>query len=130
MKRRLVYFALTAMCFIVCILIVKLFSNNQFIRGFTGDIVVILLIYFFIKIFNDFSPIKLAVFMLLLAFATEFLQYLKLISILGLEQNAFAQLIIGAVFDPLDLIAYTIGVITVYTVDVRLITEKVQYEKN
>lgn len=123
MKRCLIYFALSAICFIACVLIVKLFSNNQFIRGFTGDIVIILLIYFFIKIFSDFSPIKLTVFMLLLAFATEFLQYLTLISILGLEQNTLAQLIIGAVFDPLDLIAYTIGAIIVYIIDVKLLTE-------
>lgn len=121
MKRRLIYFAISVICFIFCVLIVKLFAKNQFIRGFVGDIIIILLIYFFIKIFYNFHPIKLAIFILLLAFTTEFLQYLNLISILGLEQNMFAQLIIGSVFDPLDLIAYTIGAITVYALDVKLI---------
>lgn len=104
-----------------CVLIVKLFAKNQFIRGFVGDIIIILLIYFFIKIFYDFHPAKLTVFILLLAFAIEFLQYLNLISILGLEQNIFAQLIIGSVFDPLDLLAYAIGAITVYALDINLI---------
>ena len=88
-------------------------------RGFIGDIIIILLIYFFIKSFYDFQPVKLTIFILLLAFTTEFLQYLNFISILGLEQNIFAQLIIGAVFDPLDLIAYTIGAITAYGFDIK-----------
>lgn len=127
MKRRLIYFMLSVICFMACVLIVRLFSGNQFIRGFAGDIVVILLIYFFVKIFKDFKPLKLAIFTLLLAFTTEFLQYLKLISVLGLEQNIFAQLIIGAVFDPLDLVAYAIGAIIVYTIDINLIGKKYTY---
>jgi hypothetical protein len=102
-------------------LIVKLFSANLFIRGFLGDVIVISLIYFFIKIFYDFHPLKLAIFTLLFAFAVEFLQYLKLINILGLEHNIIARIVLGAVFDPCDLFAYTIGAIIVYTLDVRLV---------
>ncbi len=121
MKRRLIYVAITVICFISCVLIVKLFAKNQFIRGFVGDIVIILLIYFFIKSFYNFHSVKLTIFILLLAFTTEFLQYLNLISTLGLGGNIFAELIIGAVFDPLDLIAYIIGAITAYTIDVNII---------
>jgi len=101
-----------------------LFANNQFIRGFVGDIIIILLLYFFIKNFYDFYPAKLTIFILLLAFTTEFLQYLNLISISGLKGNIFAELIIGSVFDPLDLIAYTIGAIMVYVFDTKLINLK------
>jgi hypothetical protein len=98
-----------------------LFNNNQFIRGFTGDIIVILLIYFFIKAFFAFKPSHLAVFTLGLAFITEFMQYLRLINLLGLGENLAARLIIGSVFDPFDLIAYTIGAIAVYIIDTKLI---------
>jgi hypothetical protein len=100
---------------------VKIFSGNRFIRGFIGDIIVILLVYFFIKIFSDFHALKLTLFTLAIAFTTEFLQYLRLTSYLGLEHNPLALLIFGSVFDPYDLVAYTIGAILVYFIDTRLI---------
>lgn len=121
MNRRLIYFSLTSMCFIACILIVKLLSNNQLIRGFIGDVIVILLIYFLIKVFYDFHALKLATFTLVVAFTTEFLQYLDFTTLLGLEHNVIAELIFGRVFDPYDLIAYTIGTALVYIVDTRLV---------
>jgi hypothetical protein len=121
LKRRLIYFVLTVACFIDCIIIVKIFSGNQFIRGFIGDTIVILLVYFFIKIFSDFHALKLTLFTLAIAFTTESLQYLRLASYLGLEHNPLAVLIFGSVFDPYDLVAYTIGAVLVYFIDTKLI---------
>ncbi|KNY30034.1 DUF2809 domain-containing protein [Pseudobacteroides cellulosolvens] len=121
MKKRLMYFTLSILCFLSCIIIVKLFDDNLFIRGFTGDIIVILLIYFLVKAIYDVKPSHLAILVLGLGFITEFLQYAKLIRLLGLEQNTIAKLIIGSVFDPFDLIAYTLGAITVYIIDTKLI---------
>lgn len=121
MKKRLIYLSLAISCFIACVLIVKLLNENRIVRGFIGDIIVILLIYFLIKAFYDFHPLKLAVFTLMLAYITEFLQYLKLASFLGLEHNTVARLIIGSVFDPYDLVAYTVGAILVYIIDTRIV---------
>lgn len=121
MKRRIICFSIAALCFVICYIIVIGFSDSPIIRGFLGDIVVIFLIYFFIKGFYPFKPIKLTVFTILLAYATEFMQYLNVIKFLGLEHNAMAQLVLGAVFDPLDLLAYTIGGILVYVIDTKFI---------
>jgi len=121
LKRRLVYFSLSIICFIACVLIVKFFNGNQFIRGFIGDIIVILLMYFFIKIFWNFHALKLTIFTLGVAFAIEFLQYLKVTTLFGLEHNTMAQLILGSIFDPRDLIAYTIGGILIYVIDTKLV---------
>jgi hypothetical protein len=65
--------------------------------------------------------LKLAIFTLSIAYATEFLQYLKLAALLGLEHNRIAQLIIGSIFDPKDLIAYTLGAILVYFIDTKIV---------
>jgi hypothetical protein len=100
---------------------VKFFSRNQFIRGFSGDVIIIFLIYFLIKSFLDFNELKLAIFILIIAFLTEFLQYLKLTAFFELENNKIAQLLLGSVFDPYDLIAYTIGAILVYFIDTRIV---------
>ncbi len=121
MKRRIVYFCLSIFCFMLCVFIVKLFSNIPFVRGFIGDIVVISLIYFLLKGFYDFHERKLTCFILIIAFTTEFLQFLKLTTYLGLENNKVAQLVLGSVFDPYDLLAYTIGAIFTYFIDTRLV---------
>ncbi len=125
LKRPLVYLSLSMICFIACILIVKLFSDNQFIRGFIGDIIIIWFIYFFIKVFYDFHAAKLTIFTLAVAFTTEFLQYLKFTTFLGLEHSIMARLILGSVFDPYDLLAYTIGAILVYMIDIRIVKENI-----
>jgi hypothetical protein len=105
----------------ICVLIVLLFGGNLFVRGFIGDIIVILLIYFFMKVFYDFKALNLTVCVLALAFLTEFLQDLKLITFLGLQHNAAARIILGAVFDPFDLIAYVIGAVLVYIIDMHVV---------
>ncbi len=117
MKRRIIYFSLSGLCFIICYIIVRSFSGNPVIRGFLGDIVIVLLIYNFLKGIRDFNSIKLVLFTLALSYTTEFLQYLQISKYLGLENNLAAQLIIGSVFDPLDLLAYTTGGVMAYLAD-------------
>jgi hypothetical protein len=73
--------------------------------------------YFLIKIFIDAKPFKLALFVLISAFFVELLQYFRVIDILGLEHNKVARVVIGSVFDPLDLLAYLVGAVLVYIVD-------------
>lgn len=123
MKRRIIYFGLSGLCLIVCYIIVKSFSGNPIIRGFLGDIVIVLLIYNFLKGIKDFNSKKLVIFTLMLSYITEFLQYLQISKYLGLENNQAAQLIIGSVFDPFDLLAYTIGGLMAYLAD-KLIIER------
>ncbi len=119
--RRLIYFSLTSFCLAAIILIVKLFNNNHFIRGFIGDVIIIWLIYFFIKTFYNFHALKLATFTLVIAFTTEFIQYLHITTFFGFEQNTVTSLVFGTVFDPYDLIAYTIGAVSIYIIDSRLV---------
>lgn len=117
MKRRLIYLTFAFVCFLLCVLIVKLFNNQVMIRGFVGDVIVVVLIYFLAKSFYQFKPAILALFVLIIAFSTEIVQYMRIIKYIGLEGNRVAELTIGAVFDPMDLLAYSIGVTLVYLFD-------------
>jgi uncharacterized membrane protein YesL len=65
--------------------------------------------------------LKLAIFTLSVAFSTEILQYFKLATLIGLEHSKIAQLILGSVFDPYDLLAYTIGAVIVYFIDTKIV---------
>ena len=124
MKRREIYLLSTVICFLLCILIVKLLSDYLVIRGFIGDIIVTILIYCFIKMFVDLKPLKLSIFVLMFSYIVELMQYYKVIEIIGLGNNEIAQIIIGTTFDFRDLLAYTIGVIIVYLLDTRLFIGK------
>lgn len=121
MDRRLVYFSLSLMCIIFCILIVLLFSEMPFIRGLVGDVIIVVFIYYFIMTLKDFSSIYVVIFTLVLALITEVLQYFHFASILGLQHNRIAQLVIGSIFDPMDMFAYTIGGIVAFIIDTKII---------
>lgn len=116
-KYRLRYVILSLLLFILCVLIVVLFSQNQFIRGFLGDAVIVMLIYTFMQSFSTWNSLKLSIGVTIFAFIIEFLQYLKIIKLLGFEENLFTRIVFGSVFDPLDLMAYALGGVTIYFLD-------------
>jgi len=104
------YFYLTLLIFCVEVFI-AVFVRDNFVRPYLGDILVVILIYCFLKSFLNLSVLKTALFVLLLAFSIEFLQYLKFIKLLGLENSSFGGTILGTSFDWLDLLNYTIGIV-------------------
>lgn len=120
MEKKRVYIISSSIFFIVCVLIVVLLSDNHLIRGFLGDVLVIAFIYSFIKIFIDLKPIKLCISILLFAYIVEFIQYLKFVELVGLGENRIARIIIGTTFDVRDLLAYTLGAIFTYILEIKL----------
>ncbi|EKO14047.1 PF10990 domain protein [Leptospira kirschneri str. H1] len=47
----------------------------------------------------------------------EILQYFKIVSLLGFQENYITKIVFGSVFDPLDLIAYFIGAVLILYLD-------------
>ena len=101
--------------FVIEIIIAK---TSGFLRHTIGDYLVVILLYYFVKSFFIIPPKKLAVSILFFSFTMEILQYFKLVELLGLQNNRLASIIIGNTFSYGDLIAYTLGVITVYYIEV------------
>ncbi len=129
MKKRILYLILAIVSFAVCVMIVAFFSQCRFIRGFIGDVIIIFQMYFLIKVFIDVKPLKLALFTLISAFTVEILQYFRIISVLGLEHNKIARVVIGSVFDPLDLLAYFTGAVLVYAIDNGFLNKQLRTNK-
>jgi len=109
------YFLLFLLLLSVEILI-AIYKFSAFIRGFLGDVLVILLLYSFLKIFIRNNVLKTAVSVLAFAFFVEFLQYFKLVEVLNI-QSKILQVIIGSVFDIWDLIAYFIGFLIILLIE-------------
>ena len=92
------------------------FHFNSFIRGFLGDMLVILLLYSFLKIFIRNQVLKTAISVLAFAYVAELLQLFKLTEKLNIHSEILLT-IIGSVFDWRDLIAYTLGFLVILLIE-------------
>lgn len=74
-----------------------------------GDVLVVILMYCFVKSFLEVPALALAGGVLLFAFAIEGLQYLKVVQVLGLENSSLVRTVLGTSFAWLDMLAYVVG---------------------
>jgi len=118
------YFILTILLFTVEVLIAT-FVHDQIIRPYIGDLLVVILIYCFVKSFFNFPIVSTAISILLFSFLVEFLQYLKIVEVFGLQKNKIARIIIGTSFSWFDLVLYTIGISIVILVE-KFIAKKAE----
>lgn len=117
------YFLLTLLIFSIEVGI-ALYINDTFIRPYVGDVLVVILIYCFIKSFLNFSVNAVALFVFIFSFTVEFFQYVNLVEKLGLSNNKAARIIIGTSFSWLDLICYTVGIVIVIIVEKQLVKNR------
>lgn len=100
---------LIALFIFILEVIIALYIHDQIIRPYVGDILVVVLIYYFIKAFLKIKPLYIAIFTLILAFTVETLQYFKFIKIIGLQNSTLAKVLIGTSFSWVDMLCYIIG---------------------
>jgi hypothetical protein len=101
-------------------ILIATFLTHGFIRHTFGDYLVVILLYCFFKSFIKTSSIKIAIGVLLFAYAIEFLQLVNLLDMLNLNNNHLVKLILGSSFNISDLVAYTLGIITVLIMEYNL----------
>ncbi len=110
------YFGLTVLIFIVEVLI-ALFVHDRFIRPYLGDVLVVILLYCFLKSFLKLSFLTTALGVLIFSFMIEFLQFLHIVEKLHLEESKFARTVLGTSFSWIDLFTYVIGIIIILLVE-------------
>lgn len=103
------YFLVFLLVFVTEVLI-ALYVHDNFVRPYLGDVLVVILIYCFVKSFVKVNVWTAAVGVLLFAFAVEFAQYLNLVEVLGWQESKLARTVIGTSFSWLDLLTYVIGI--------------------
>lgn len=125
------YFALTVLIFCVEVLI-ALFVHDNFVRPYLGDVLVVILIYCFLKSFLKLPVLTASVAVLLFAFGIEFLQFLDIVEKLNLESSKVARTVIGTSFSWIDLLTYVAGISIVIaaekywsTKDIKTLSENV-----
>jgi hypothetical protein len=118
-----VYFILAVILFVVEVLI-ALFVHDHFIRPYLGDVLVVILIYCFVKSFLDTPVLPTALSVLIFSFLIEGLQFVNIVERLGFRDSVILSTVIGTSFAWIDVIAYIAGIATV------LFIEKVILNRN
>ena len=88
---------------------IALYVHDTFVRPYVGDMLVVILVYSFTRIFIPERCRLLPLYVFLFAAGVEVLQYFKLIQVLGLENNRFLRVVLGSVFDIKDIVCYGVG---------------------
>ncbi|WP_208981566.1 DUF2809 domain-containing protein [Lacrimispora celerecrescens] len=102
------YLCALIIVFIIEVLI-AVFVNDKFIRPYVGDVLVVVLIYCFIRSFVGREVKLLPLYIFGFAVLTEVGQYFHLVKLLGLGDYKIARIIIGSTFDFKDIACYLAG---------------------
>lgn len=102
--------------------IIGVYIHDDFIRPYVGDILVVVLIYCFIKAFVKIETKLLPVYIFIFAALVEIGQYFNLAELLGLSDYKIARIIIGSTFDIKDIACYLTGCVGLWLFE--MITRK------
>lgn len=102
------YFGLTAGLFLIEVLI-AMYVQDDFIRPYFGDFLVVILMYCFLRTFTNFGVKPTVLAVLLFSYLIEVLQYLNFVEWIGLGNSELARTLIGTSFEWIDIVAYSAG---------------------
>lgn len=94
-------------------ILIAIYVKDRFIRPYVGDFLVVILLYTMIRTIWNGRVKSVAYSVLVFSFLLEFLQYFKLVDMLGLGHIKLARILIGTSFAWEDLVAYFLGIMTV-----------------
>ena len=104
--------------------VIAVFLKDGFIRFTVGDFLASILVYSFFRSFLKLKPITIAVLTLVICFTVEFLQLFNMLDLLELRGNKIMTTILGSHFSISDLIAYALGIITIFIIDLKYMTHE------
>lgn len=114
-KKRVIYFLIFIMLLAVEIYI-GVFVHDEFVRPYLGDVLVVGVVYYFIRIFLPDGAVLLPLYVFLFALAVEILQLFNFADLIGIE-NRILKIILGSVFDWKDICCYAVGCVIIAVID-------------
>lgn len=110
------YFAGAVILFFAEVVIAA-FVNDAVIRPYGGDFLVVIFLYCLLKSFFNI-PVKNGIFgVLFFTFAVEASQYFGLLSLLNLQDNKIASVVLGNYFEWLDIFIYLLAALSIYSAE-------------
>jgi hypothetical protein len=83
--------------------------HDQFVRPFIGDVLVVMLLYCFVRALFEVRVVAALIGVFVFACAIEVSQYFDLVKRLHVENEPVLRVALGTHFDPLDFVAYAVG---------------------
>ena len=90
---------------------IALYVHDNFIRPYVGDILVMLLMYTFIKTFISLPTKSLPIYLFVFACVIEVSQLFNLVDKLNLSNSRVLSVVLGSVFDIKDIVCYGLGMV-------------------
>ncbi|HCR77510.1 MAG TPA: DUF2809 domain-containing protein [Chryseobacterium sp.] len=109
------YFLATVFIFLTEVLIAIKLKDIFFVRAYLGDVIVVMLIYTFIKTFFRIEDNKkLILSILIFSFLIEFAQYFNIAEKLGFRKGSLMYIVIGNSFSWIDILCYLVGCLLLF----------------
>ena len=108
-----------ALIFIIEVLIATVWSHHPWLRGFVGDVLAVVWVYFLLKTVFKASPLSLALLAFAVGCGVELGQYVAAVN--GWHvQNRALRIVLGSVADWMDVLAYGCGFLMVLGLELLL----------
>lgn len=106
-----------ALLLLIIEIYIGFYVKDEWIRPFFGDFLVVIFLYAVVRGFSNCSVKNALIGILIFSYAIECLQYFDYVTVLGLKNNRLASILLGTFFSWIDLLMYTLGLLTVLLVE-------------
>ena len=93
-------------------ILIALFVRDTFVRGYLGDVLAVMLVYAVLRAVR-MNVVGAVLAALAIALVIELAQAFDLRGALGLSDNQVVRVVLGGVFDLMDLVAYASGALLI-----------------
>lgn len=100
-------------------ILIARFMNDDFVRPYLGDFLVVILIYCFLMAVSRLSVLKGLLTVLIFSFTVESFQLVNIVKVLQYQPPKIVMIILGISFSVWDLIAYIFGLATCFLIEYR-----------
>lgn len=118
MKRLRLRYSMIFAVLLLAEILIGTFLHGGIIRAYGGDVLVLPVIYFLVRIFWT-KPSKMNTYifpavLFLVGAAAELLQAIDVTDMLGIDKGSIFGILIGSVCDPVDMLCYAMGTALIY----------------
>ncbi|KMQ66554.1 hypothetical protein ACM46_03225 [Chryseobacterium angstadtii] len=114
LKFNLKYFLLTIFIFLIEVLIATKLEDIFFVRAYLGDVIVVMLLYTFVRSFVTMNNEKLILGIFAFSCLVELAQYFNIAEKLGFRPGSLMYIVIGNSFSWIDILCYAAGCLLLF----------------
>lgn len=120
------YYFVAFLCLLLIESCIAIFLKDGFIRYTVGDFLAVMLLYCFFKSFIKAHNLHIAITTLIIAYCIELFQLTDMVRYGMLKEYKWIGIILGSHFSIGDLIAYSLGTVSILYLDTYILHLKSQ----